>query len=46
MLSVFFIFYLFYLIFILFPLASIPSNINAAKKRLLAGNNRVIFGNN
>ena len=46
MLSVFFIFYLFYLIFILFPLASIPSNINTAKKRLLRSSNRVIFGNN
>ena len=45
-LPVFYIFYLFYVVFIVFPLASIPSSINAAKKRLLAGNNRVIFGNN
>lgn len=38
--------FIFFCLFIVIPMASIPSNINAAKKRLLAGNNRVIFGNN
>ena len=43
---IFFILYLLYYVFILIPLSSGPFNINDAKKRLLAGNNRVIFGNN
>lgn len=43
---IFFILYLLYYVFILIPLSSGSFNINDAKKRLLAGNNRVIFGNN
>ena len=38
--------FMFFCSFIAIPMASISSNINSAKKRLLAGNNRVIFGNN
>lgn len=38
--------FIFFCLFIVIPMASIPSNIKSAKKRLLESSNRVIFGNN